>query len=71
MDIATLIANHPKTCYRVLELKAFRLLGHLTSSDYAALMAARPECGYRCDGDEGPHPLNGSPGCYYSGRCEA
>ena len=80
-DIDAYVAAHPRTCYRVLDARLSRALRSSMSYDdprysqlekylFTALMAARPECGYRCDGDEGPHPVNGSPGCFYSGRCE-
>lgn len=58
-----IIDANPKMCYRNLI--------HLVSEDHLGLVvAARPECGYRCDGMDGPHPINGSPGCFYSGKKE-
>lgn len=68
--VQSVINSNPKACYRTLERKLSRL-GYLSSDGYKALVDARPECGYHCDGDDGPHPKNGSPGCYYSGRIEA
>lgn len=65
----SVIDANPTACWRTLEMELYRL-GLLDEAGYRTLLAARPQCGYRCDGGEGPHPLNGSPGCYYSGRLE-
>jgi hypothetical protein len=67
--VQAVIDSNPKACYRTLARKLHRL-GLFDSAGEKVLSAARPHCGYHCDGDDGPHPLNGSPGCYYSGRCE-
>lgn len=66
---AQIIAANPTACWRTL----YELMAAADADDDACmdvLAEARPECGYRCDGDEGPHPVNGSPGCFYSGKCE-
>ena len=68
MKIHDVIAANPKACYRTLEAKAWKTLGKLDASDFAALAMARPECGYHCDGDD-VNPRGGI-GCTTSGRCE-
>jgi len=71
-DVLRVIADNPRACYRTLHRLITDLFPDLTVPDWASheLDAARPECGYRCDGDEGPHEVNGSPGCFYSGKIE-
>lgn len=67
------IDARPDECYRTVEQALRTRFPDLSWQDarYVFLLAdARPECGYRCDGGEGPHPANGSPGCFYSGRVE-
>lgn len=63
-----LITAHPKACYRTLERKLHKA-GLLDAAAYDALASARPNCGYACDGDDGPNP-DGTLGCPVSGRCE-
>lgn len=58
-----LIDSNPRACYRTLERKLHRA-GLLDQPAYAALTAARPNCGYGCDGEDD------APGCPVSGRCE-
>lgn len=73
MTITQIINANPKACYRTLEQLILENYPEYTPGDVRytpELAAARPECGYRCDGDDGPHPDNGSPGCFYSGKCE-
>ena len=66
--VQAIIAANPKACYRTLERKLDKA-GVLDLEAYDALAAARPNCGYGCDGDDGPNP-DGTYGCPVSGRCE-
>ena len=63
-----IIAANPKACYRTLERKLHKA-GLFDEAAERALAAARPNCGYGCDGDDGPNP-DGTYGCPVSGRCE-
>ena len=66
-EAQAIIDTHPKACYRTLEVKLSRA-GLLDDYEHV-LSAARPLCGYGCDGEDGPNP-NGTRGCPVSGRCE-
>ena len=66
--VQAIIAANPKACYRTLERKLHRA-GVLDEAAERALAAARPNCGYGCDGEDGPNP-DGTYGCPVSGRCE-
>ena len=62
--VKALIDSNPRACYRTLERKLHKA-GLLDVAAYDALAAARPNCGYGCDGDDD------GPGCPVSGRCES
>jgi len=65
--VTQIIAANPKACYRTL----YNMLDSAGLADYEPLLAAaRPNCGYSCDGDDGPDPDTGITGCPVSGRCE-
>jgi hypothetical protein len=56
---ARIISEHPRACYRTL----VSMIPNDSESE-KLLAAARPLCGYDCDGDED------GVGCPVSGRCE-
>jgi len=57
-----IIDAHPKACYRTLATKLAQ--AGLLSDHEQLLSAARPNCGYACDGEDD------APGCPVSGRAE-
>jgi hypothetical protein len=70
--IRALCQANPKLCWRTLRDTLDEM--YPASKDYyiaeKVLDEERCECSYRCDGGDGPHPVNGSPGCFYSGKNE-
>jgi hypothetical protein len=65
--VTTYVASRPKACLRQLFTGAQKAAVAVepnvdTFEVEMALVDLRPQCGYACDGDEGPNP-DGSYGC--------
>lgn len=70
--VTAYVASRPKACLRQLFTGAQKAATAVEPNVDAvevemALMDLRPQCGYACDGDDGPNP-DGSYGCPYAGR---
>ncbi len=70
--VAAYVNARPKACLRQLfvggQKAAEAVEPNVDSTEVeTALMELRPQCGYACDGDDGPNP-DGSYGCPVAGR---
>lgn len=70
--VTAYVAARPKACLRQLfagaQKAAEAVEPNVDSTEVeTALMDLRPQCGYACDGEEGPNP-DGSYGCPVAGR---